>query len=70
MKCLYHKPCSVKRDGECHASIKGYCDFQDKPDPPKPVVEAVTVMADDNHFSSQDQWISETIAKERRGRRY
>jgi len=60
MKCTYTKPCEVRKDGSCGASILGYCGFQEKPEPPK-LVEPVI---DQYSYKSQDEWVQQTIAKE------
>ena len=47
MKCTYTKPCDVRKpDGLCNASIKGYCDFQEKPKEEKPVVKPTELSND------------------------
>jgi hypothetical protein len=73
MKCLYPKACSVKKPDdkngfECHASIKGYCSYQEKPVVVAPVVEPPkTHLAEKNAVMGQDAWIAQTIANERAG---
>jgi len=62
MKCTYTKPCEVRKDGSCGASILGYCGYQEKPiESTKPVSGTIV---DQYSYRAQDDWVQQTIAKE------
>jgi hypothetical protein len=57
MNCLNKNTCEVKNpDGTCGASIKGYCDYQEKPiDPIKIKAEDVKQMpVPNNNFFDKE----------------